>query len=322
MRVGLLVVDEMVDSGYAVVRDVLDAANVLAPRLQLPEPLVHVRSYGLSDTVTTSHGMTLRPTPWQQVHDDRPDVLVTPSMGLLTPPAVVDAVRDHAVLADVLSLHEAGVSLAGACSGTFFLAEAGVLDGRNSTTSWWLGPAFRARYPRVDLDERQALAVDGDITTAGAAFAHIDLAMSLVHRISPALSDLVGSYLAVGDRPRQGEMIVPSVLAAADPVLSAFDRYVRDNLARPFQVGDAAQALGISERTLQRATSGALGIPPIRYVQQVRIDHAVHLLRTTDRSLDRIAETVGYRDAATLRNLIRRRRGATVGELRRRTRGS
>jgi transcriptional regulator GlxA family with amidase domain len=117
-------------------------------------------------------------------------------------------------------------------------------------------------------------------------------------------------------------MIVPSVLAAADPVLSAFDRYVRDNLARPFQVGDAAQALGISERTLQRATSGALGLPPIRYVQQVRIDHAVHLLRTTDRSLDRIAETVGYRDAATLRNLIRRRRGATVSELRRRTRGS
>lgn len=322
MRIGLLVVDDMVDSGYAVVHDVLDAANILAPRLQLPEPLIHVRSYGLSDTVTTTHGLTLRPTPWEQVHDDRPDVLVTPSMGLLTAPEVVNAVRDHAVLADVVSLHEVGVSLAGACSGTFFLAEAGVLDERNSTTSWWLGPAFRARYPRVELDERQALAVDGDITTAGAAFAHIDLAMSLVHRISPALSDLVGSYLAVGDRPRQAEMIVPSVLATVDPVLSGFDRYLRDNLARPFQVSDAAQALGISERTLQRATSAALGLPPIRYVQQVRVDHAVHLLRTTDRSLDRIADAVGYRNAAALRNLIRRRRGATVSELRRRARSS
>ncbi len=80
MRIGFLVVDDMVDSGYAVMSDVLDAANVLAPRLQLPEPLFRVCSYGLSNTVTTTHGLTLRPTPGKQMHDDRPDVLVTPSM--------------------------------------------------------------------------------------------------------------------------------------------------------------------------------------------------------------------------------------------------
>ncbi len=56
----------------------------------------------------------------------------------------------------------------------------------------------------------------------------------------------------------------------------------------------------------------------IRYVQQVRVDQAVHLLLTTDRSLDRIAQSVGYRDAATPQNLTRRRRRTTVSELRRR----
>lgn len=317
MRVAILAVDGIVDSGYGLVLDVLDAANILAPQLGRSGPPFTTASYGLSPVVRTARGLELRPQPWESLADEVPDVLVTSSLGLLESEALVAQVRRHRILPELGRLHDEGVRLAGACSGIFFLAEAGVLDGHGATTRWWLGPAFRARYPRVDLDESQALVVDDRVMTAGAAFARIDLAMSLVRRVSPALADRVAHYLAVGDRPTQAAVALPSVLAGADPVLASFDRFVRDNLAGTIAIADAARAIGVGERTLQRATAGTLGMSPVRYVQQVRLDHAVVLLRTTEQSAARIAAAVGYRDPATLRTLLRRQRGATITSLRR-----
>lgn len=319
MRVAMFTVDGMVDSAYGLVLDVLDAANILGPQLGLATPPFSTASYGLSPVVRTARGLELRPEPWEALADHAPDVLVTSSLGLVESDALVQQIRGHAVLPGLQRLRDDGVQLAGACSGTFFLAEAGVLDGHRATTSWWLGPAFRARYPGVQLDESQALVVDEGVTTAGAAFAHIDLAMSLVRRVSPALADRVAHYLAVGDRPTQAAVALPSVLAGSDPVLAAFDRYVRDNLAGVVDIGEAARTIGVSTRTLQRATAGTLGMSPVRYVQQVRLDHAVALLRTTGQSAARVAAAVGYQNPATLRTLLRRRRGATIAGVRHQT---
>jgi transcriptional regulator GlxA family with amidase domain len=222
------------------------------------------------------------------------------------------------VLGDADSLvvvADLGLDLAAACTGTFFLAEAGVLDGLLATTSWWLGPAFR-RYTAVRLDESRTLARDGRVTTAGAAFAHIDLALSIVAQESPALAEMVARYLVIGDRPSQAVSAVPSHLAGHDPVVTAFERWVRDHIADQVQISRAAAAIGISERTLQRTTAAVLGMSPLDFVHQIRLDEATFLLRTTSRTVDAIAAAVGYQNTGTLRALVRRRRGTTISALR------
>ncbi|HVT66932.1 MAG TPA: helix-turn-helix domain-containing protein [Trebonia sp.] len=318
MRVAVFAVDGMFDSGLTMVLDILGAANVLSARTGLAAPPIEVQVTGPGTSARTGNGLVLATTPWQQVAADPPDVAVMPAVGLRPPEEIVDAVSgQHGVLRAITVLTDSGSGMAAACSGTFFLAEAGILDGLTATTSWWLGPAFRSRYPRVDLDESRTLAIAGNVTTAGAAFAHLDLALSLVHRVSPVLSDLTARYLVLGDRPAQATAALPALLAAGNPTVAAFERHVREHLAGPVRVGDAARVIGVSERTLQRATAATLGMSPVRFVQEVRLEQAVHLLRTTTQTPDAIAAAVGYADAGTLRSLVRRRRNTTLAALRR-----
>jgi transcriptional regulator GlxA family with amidase domain len=317
MRVTVFAVDGMFDSGLTMTLDILATANVLSAQAGLTAPPFQVTTAGLGASVQTAHGLRLVTTPWAEIADDPPEVAVMPALGLRPPAEIVSLVSGHSLLSAVSALCDGGTGLAAACSGTFFLAEAGILDGQAATTSWWLGAAFRSRYPRVDLDESRTLAIAGNITTAGAAFAHIDLALSLTHRISPVLADLTARYLVLGDRPSQAAAAVPALLASGDPMVAAFERYIRDHLSAPIRIEEAAWAIGVSERTLQRATAATLGMSPLRFVQEVRLEQAAYLLRTTSQTPPAIAAAVGYTDAGTLQSLMRRRRNTTLGALRR-----
>src|SRR3546814_10840033 len=76
-------------------------------------------------------------------------------------------------------------------------------------------------------------------------------------------------------------------------------------------------AAGTSERTLARRLQSVLGKTPLSYFQDLRVEHAVHLLRTGNASVDQVAAQVGYSDGVTLRALLRRKLGRGVRELRR-----
>ncbi|MFI8088480.1 GlxA family transcriptional regulator [Streptomyces sp. NPDC086080] len=206
--------------------------------------------------------------------------------------------------------------MAAACTATFLLAESGVLNGLQATTSWWLAPHFRRRYPQVHLDETRMLAHADGITTAGAAFAHLDLALDLIGRRSPALAELTARYLVIDPRPTQSTYAIPSHLSRADPLVDAFERRLRAQLDQPLSIADTARALGSSERTLQRACDRTLGISPVQFAQEIRLEQAMHLLRTTDLSTEAVARRVGYSNATTLTTLLRRHH-TSPGQLRR-----
>jgi transcriptional regulator GlxA family with amidase domain len=66
------------------------------------------------------------------------------------------------------------------CSGAYFLAEAGLLDGRRATTHWGRTDDFARRYPKVKLDADRIFIRDGDVWTSAGITAGIDLALALV----------------------------------------------------------------------------------------------------------------------------------------------
>jgi len=95
-----------------------------------------------------------------------------------------------------------------------------------------------------------------------------------------------------------------------------FERWARDRLADGFSLEEAAHTLGASKRTLARRINDVLGRSPLSYFQDLRVERAVHLLRTTSDDVEKIAAAVGYADGVTLRNLLRRKFGRGIREIR------
>jgi transcriptional regulator GlxA family with amidase domain len=209
-----------------------------------------------------------------------------------------------------------GAMVTAACIGTFVLAESGLLDRQQATTTWWLAPLFRKRYPDVRLDESNMLVRSGRFVTAGAALGHMDLALWLVRSVSPQLAALTGKYLIVDSRPSQSAYALADHLVHDDPIVQRFEAWARGRLRRGFSLDDAAKAAGASKRTLARRMQDVLGKSPLAYFQSLRVERAVHLLKTGDASVDAVAERVGYADGATLRALLRRELNVGVKEIR------
>jgi transcriptional regulator GlxA family with amidase domain len=317
MRIHILALNGVFDTGLAAVLDAFGVANALAQMNGISSRF-QMKVMGLGRSVTTARGLSMQVTAAARAQT--PDVVVMPAILQMKPETLVQVLSGNEVREAGAILRKwsgRGALTATACVGTFVLAESSLLDGEEATTTWWLSPLFRQRYPRVRLDESRIIVQSNAVVTAGAALSHLDLALTLIRRASPELANLTARYLVVDVRTSQSIYSIPDHLAKADPLTQQFERWARSRLAEGFSLDQAAEALATSKRTLARRMQSVLGKSPLAYFQDLRIERAVHLLKTSHASVDQIAAEVGYAEGVTLRALLRRRLGRGVREIRR-----
>src|SRR5271167_662781 len=318
MKINVLALDGVFDTGLSTVLDAFQTANELAEMSGLTCQRFEVSIVGTRKVVKTSQGLSVPVRAAQ--HCGVPDCVVVPAPGFKMP-GPLQAALERADVRDAVEIlrewGDRGATTAAACIGTFVLAESGLLDNRAATTTWWLSPLFRKRYPRVHLDESRMIVSSGKVVTAGAALSHMDLALWLIRQKSPRLAALTAKYLVVDSRPSQSAYVLTEHLAHSDLLVERFERWARGRLAHGFSLNGAAKAAGASKRTLARRLHAVLGKSPLSYFQELRVERAVHLLKTTNQSIEVIADRVGYGDGVTLRNLLRRRLGHGIKEIRR-----
>ena len=272
---------------------------------------------GVRKAVKTSQGLTV---PLDAAGWRAPDCVVVPAIGFKMPAPLESALARPDMQDAAASLRQwarSGAMMSAACIGTFVMAESGLLDHHEATTTWWLAPLFRKRYPQVLLDESNMIVKSGQFVTAGAALSHIDLALWLVRSVSPTLASLTAKYLIVDSRPSQSAYALTDHLVHSDPLIQRFESWARSRLKQGFSLDEAAEAVGASKRTLARRMQTVLGKSPLSYFQSLRVERAVHLLKTSRASVDEIAERVGYSEGSILRVLLRRRLGLGIKEIRR-----
>ncbi|RYY73035.1 MAG: helix-turn-helix domain-containing protein [Gammaproteobacteria bacterium] len=316
MLIYILALDGVFDIGLSSLIDVITTANELA---SLDEVGIHLdmRLVSVSKKIRTSQGLIVPSVLAAKLPN--PDVVLIPALGSKMPVALAAALERKEVKEAGTLLRQwaaSGALIGTACTGTFVLAETGLLDGQQATTSWWLSALFRQRYPAVMLDESRMLVNSACFTTAGAALAHLDLALSVVRSCSPSLAALCARYLLIESRASQAVFVIPDHVAHTDAVVERFERWAREHLAEGFSMSNATKSIGAGERTLGRRIQAVLGKSPLEYFQDLRVERAVHLLQTSAESIDQIAALVGYSDGTTLRGLLRRKLGKGVRELR------
>ena len=318
MRIHILALNGVFDTGLSAVLDAFGTANTLAQMSGVSSLRFQLKVVGLHKSITTARGLSL--PVMAAARAPTPDAVVMPAIFHMRPAPLVQALAGSEVREAGAVLRKwagRGALTATACIGTFVLAEAALLDGEEATTTWWLSPLFRQRYPRVRLDESRIIVQSNAVVTAGAALSHLDLALALIRRASPELANLTARYLVVDERTSQSIYAIPNHLANADPITQQFERWARRRLAKGFSLDQAAKALATSKRTLARRMESVLGKSPLAFFQDLRIERAVHLLRTGHASVEQIAAEVGYAEGATLGALLRRKLGRGVHEIRR-----
>jgi len=317
MRITILALEGLFDTGLTATLDVFSTANSLSRALLGGATQFDVSIVGMRRKVRSGQGLTVPVTP--VLPEDRPDWVIVPALKAVTPETLLPALARADVrqaVAQIARWQQDGARIAAACVGTFVIAEAGVLNGCQATSTWSLAPLFRQRYPQVDLDETRMLVPAENGVTAGSAMGHLDLALWLVRQASPELAGLVSRYLLADIRSSQAAYIIPNHLAQADPLIQRFERWSREHLSEGFSLQDAASALATSTRSLQRRCQAVLGKSPLAYFQDLRVERARSLIQGSSLGLDAIAAEVGYLDGATLRTLLRDRLGRGVRDLR------
>ncbi|AQT53746.1 TPA: GlxA family transcriptional regulator [Burkholderia cenocepacia] len=187
---------------------------------------------------------------------------------------------------------------AGLCSGVFFLAAAGLLDGHRATTHWSVRDELKDRYPNVSIDEECIFLNDDWLWTSAGVTSGIDLALAMVEQDhGRELAHLVARDLVVYLK-RSGTQSQLSVHLRVQQTtrieIRQLQEWLLENITRKLSVAEMAGYISMSERNFLRVFHEEMGMPPGRYLEKTRIDLASQLLRETSLPAKAIASHVGF----------------------------
>ncbi|MEU6878829.1 helix-turn-helix domain-containing protein [Streptomyces sp. NPDC046712] len=241
------------------------------------------------------------------------DVLIVP--GFEVPPALdLDAAlaKLEPETATIRAQAASGTAVVSICVGAFLVAEAGLLHGREATTSWVYADRFARRYADVRVRREKLVVTDRGVTTTAAFSAMYDFALRFIREHDgPRVARSTARIALLDDaRSTQAPYVDMDLLPTVGRGFSlSVMRWLDQNLAARYDLPALARVFGVSTRTMLRRFGDETGQTPLAYLHSARVRRAGHLLETTDRTVASIAADVGYRDSGTFTRIFVRYTG-------------
>lgn len=219
-------------------------------------------------------------------------------------------------------VYRQGAVVASASSGTLLLAEAGILDRLEATTHWAHCAALQKHHPSIKVQAANVLVAAGNdrrVITSGGGTCWQNVVLFLVARFLGLDEAMRLAKTQLLDWHQGSQLPFPSVACPRqdeDRIIASCQQWIAENYAAPSPVAAMMRLSGLTERTFKRRFTKATGMPPIDYVHTLRLEQAKTLLETTVRTVEAVANQVGYEDTTFFRRLFRRRVGLAPREYR------
>jgi transcriptional regulator GlxA family with amidase domain len=211
---------------------------------------------------------------------------------------------------------ELGAVIATVATGTLIVAEAGLLNKAKVPVPWAMESFLHKRFPGIKPARHEELVESNGIYCAGNLGSSLALAIKMVRRYAPeAVANLIAQYV----RPHDLSLEMPveeDKNNALDPLVIRAQSLIQQRFTQAIDFNRLAKQLAVSQRTLNRRFNQDLGMTPQHYQQQLRIEAAQRLLKTTQLPVAMIVEDVGYTNTAFFCRLFKSRMQISVQDYR------
>jgi transcriptional regulator GlxA family with amidase domain len=205
--------------------------------------------------------------------------------------------------------------LSSLCSGAFFLAAAGVLDGKRATTHWGVAERLQAQFPAIEVDADAIFIRDGNVWTSAGVTAGIDLALALVEEdFGRDLALEVATEMVVYLKRPGGQSQFSTHLLSertARPNIRALQAWILDNLHERLSVAQLAQKAMMSERHFARVFQQEVGLSTQEFIETCRFERATQLLADVALPIKTVAARASFSDLAHMRRVFQKKLGIT-----------
>jgi transcriptional regulator GlxA family with amidase domain len=195
--------------------------------------------------------------------------------------------------------HERGTAICAVGTGSFFLAEAGLLRNKLATTHWYYFEHFARLYPDVLLQRERFITRAGNLYCAGSVNSVRDVMLHFIeeHYSAETANQVSRHFTHEVKRSYTSNFLkhAPQNYHDDESIVEIQD-WMHNQFHTPLTLETIAARFGMSVRSLNRRFRQATGRSPMQYLQQIRMDNAKELLRRTNLSVAEVAFACGYAD--------------------------
>jgi len=312
-RVAILLSENCLATSATLPIEILATAAGAARAQQRTSAAVDVQRVSIDgDTVRSSSGFELSAsTSLKQL--DNCDLIHIP--GLWRNPRPI--IKGHrAYLPWLRDQQQRGSLISAVGTGSCYLAEAGLLDGKAATTHWHYFDQFQRDYPRVDLKRQYFITRADNLYCAASVNSLAELMVNLVFRwYGKSVANLVqrNFFHEIRNSFEPANYYTEETIEHPDEDILQVQIWMQDNFGKAVTIAALASQFGMSVRTLNRRFKSVLGRAPLDYLQHLRLNSIRDLLQSTNLTLAEIANRCGYHDVTHLTKLFRRQFNTTPG---------